>query len=112
MGKVMSGKKALIAGVFAVLSGLSEAQEFTPFEIEDMIKAGYSSCLQSQLKSPGNAGADPALLRKYCQCFAHKFAARAQREDANRHERGDLLTARQITEIQAIGKECSAEITR
>lgn len=108
----MGAKKALIAGIIAAYSAAAVAQEFTPFEIEDMIKSGFASCFTAQLKNPANDGASQDLLRKYCQCSAHKMAARATRAETEAHVRGELLTSAQIKKIQAIGRECQQEIAR
>jgi hypothetical protein len=70
------------SALFAVLIAASAAaQEFTPRELEDMVKSGFAGCMKTQLNLSANAGAPRSLVEEYCRCTAHKLAARTTRAE-------------------------------
>lgn len=87
------------------------AQEFTPAEIDDMIKSGYAGCLRTQIKLPANEGAPIELIQKYCECTAKRTAARTTRAEVDAYQANDkLASAAMITKAHQIGIECRAEL--
>jgi hypothetical protein len=97
----------------AILSSMAAGQEFTPDELEDMVKSAFSGCMKTQLNHPDNAGADRSILQAYCRCTAHKTAARTTRREVDEFKKNDKLAhATMIAKSHQIGQECRTEIAR
>jgi hypothetical protein len=85
------------------------AQEFTPFEMEDMEKSAASGCIQDQVKKPENRAASAKLMVSYCQCFGRKFAAMASKAEMTEIEKFGMRE-HNLEKIREISEQCRAEI--
>ena len=78
-----------------------------------MVKSAFAGCMRTQINHPDNAGADHALLQKYCRCTAHKLVARTTRAEVEAYKQNnELANAAMIAKSHRIGQECRAEIAR
>lgn len=95
------------------LAQWASAEDFTPYELEDMVKSGFAGCMKTQLGLAANAGASRELIEEYCRCTANKLAARATRAEFDEMTRNNgLVTETLVVKAREIGLECREELAR
>jgi hypothetical protein len=86
-------------------------QELTLLEQEEILKSGFSGCLQTQIKHPDNVGASRSLLEQYCRCVAHGTVVRTTRAGFDALKQNKTNPA-MIANAHHIGQECRAQLVR
>ena len=97
----------------ALISSMAVGQEFTPYELEDMVKSSFSGCMKTQLNLPANAGADRSILEHIADARLTRWL-REQLDERSMSSRRtiNLAHAAMIAKSHKIGQECRAEIAR
>lgn len=88
-------------------------QEFTPQELEGMVKSGFAGCMQTQLNHPFRVGAERAILERYCRCTAQKLVARTTRAEADALKNNkEMASPAMIAKAHHVDLECRADLAR
>jgi hypothetical protein len=100
--------RAVFVGL-TLLATCASAQEFTPTEMEEMIKSMNLGCVHEQLQRPENQDLGVGLIANYCRCFSELFVYRATRTEMGEIQKFGMR-AKNFEKINKIYAECKARV--